>query len=81
MGLGKTSEYSLRRNCLPLRELSPDPLIHSPGDEQYEYFQLISIPELLSHPQVHAHTRNYFVPNAPNLFLGAAHPVLSPRPS
>jgi colanic acid biosynthesis protein WcaH len=55
------------------------PSIHSPSDEQHESFQLMSIPELLSHPRVHAYTRNYFVPDAPNLFLGGARPVSSPR--
>jgi colanic acid biosynthesis protein WcaH len=55
------------------------PSIHSPGDAQHEYFQLMSIPELLSHPRVHAYTRNYFVADAPNLFLGGARPALSPR--
>jgi hypothetical protein len=40
----------------------------------------MSIPELLSHPRVHAYTRNYFVPDAPNLFLGTARAVFAPRP-
>jgi colanic acid biosynthesis protein WcaH len=56
------------------------PPIHSPGDEQHEYLQPMSIPELLSHPRVHAYTRNYFVPDAPNLFLGTARAVFAPRP-
>jgi colanic acid biosynthesis protein WcaH len=37
------------------------PPIHFLGDRQHEYFQAMSIPELLSHPRVHAYTRNYFV--------------------
>jgi hypothetical protein len=52
------------------------PKIHFPGDSQPEYFQALSTPKLLSHLWVHAYTRNYFVSDAPNLFLGAACPVL-----
>jgi hypothetical protein len=40
--------------------------------------ELMTILELLSHPRVHAYTRNYFIADAPNPFLGAARPVLSP---
>ena len=39
----------------------------------------MSSPKLLSHPRVHAYTRNYFVPDTPNLFLGGARPALSTR--
>jgi colanic acid biosynthesis protein WcaH len=54
-------------NCAP---------IPAPGDQQHVHFQHMSIPELLSHPQVHAYTRNYFLQNPPNLFLGAGEMLL-----
>lgn len=54
-------------NCAP---------IPAPGDHQHVDFQYMSIPELLSHPQVHAYTRNYFLRNPPSLFLGAGEMLL-----
>jgi colanic acid biosynthesis protein WcaH len=40
-----------------------------PHDNQHEALRMMSIQELLAHPKVHSHTRNYFVPNPPNVFL------------
>jgi hypothetical protein len=54
----------LFENCPPVDFL---------GDRQHEILQPMSISELLSHP-VHAFMRNHFVPDTPNLFLGAACP-------
>jgi colanic acid biosynthesis protein WcaH len=39
-------------------------------DDQHEELRMMSIPELLVHPRVHAYTRNYFVADPSNLFLG-----------
>lgn len=49
-----------------LRSFIPDP-----RDDQHEVLRMMSIPELLAHPRAHAYTRNYFVADPPNLFLGA----------
>jgi colanic acid biosynthesis protein WcaH len=49
-----------------LRSFTPDP-----RDDQHEELRMMSIPELLAHPRVHAYARNYFVADPPNLFLGA----------
>jgi len=48
-----------------LRSLVPAPL-----DDQHEELRMMSAPQLLVHPQVHAYTKNYFIADPPNLFFG-----------
>jgi colanic acid biosynthesis protein WcaH len=55
------------------------PPIHCPGDGQHEYFEPMNITKLLSHPRVHAYTRNYFILDPPSLFLRGPGGVLSSR--
>lgn len=46
----------------------PADLVFTP-DDQHEALRFFDIAELLESPEVHEYTKNYFRPDAPNLFL------------
>ena len=63
---GVSTHYVVIACLFHLRSLIP-----CSRDDQHEELRMMSVPELLAHPQVHTYARNYFVADPPNLFLGA----------
>lgn len=63
---GVSTHYVVIACLFHLRSFIPGPC-----DDQHEALRMMSVPELLAHPRVHAYARNYFVADSTNLFLGA----------